>query len=324
MKYAYKPLAHLLLAAVVAAALANPAHATGVRAGTLIENTASASYNTGGPTLSVDSNTVTIRVDETLDVAVAWQDAGDVPITGTAVLTFSVTNTGNGQEAFDLTANPAVGGNDFDATIDNLAIDTNGNGVYDAGVDALLANGALSPLVDPDDSITVFVLVTSPSGITDGDTSQIDLLAEAATGTGTPGTTFAGAGEGGGDAVVGSSGADDNALGSLIASIASVSLVKSAVIVDPFGGSEAVPGATVTYTIVASVVGSGSAQSLIVIDSFPADTTYVAGSLTLESVSLTDTADADAGESTGTGILTNIGTLAAGNSSTITFDVSID
>ena len=49
-------------------ALAAPAQAGGVTAGTLIENTAIASYDEGGVPRSVNSNTVTVRVDELLDV----------------------------------------------------------------------------------------------------------------------------------------------------------------------------------------------------------------------------------------------------------------
>lgn len=310
----------------LAAALFAPtaAEAAGVLAGTSIQNTATASYNTGGPTQTIDSNTVTIKVDELLDVAVASKDAGAVPVTGTAVLAFSVTNTGNGPEAFKLTADPAVAGNAFNTTVTNLAIDTNNNGVYDAGVDTIVANGGNSPSIAPDTAITVFVLVTAPGGTTDGQTSKVNLLAQAVTGTGTPGTTFAGAGEGGSDAVVGSSGADDQAQGNLISSVATVQLVKSATVVDPFGGTTPVPGATITYKLVATVAGSGSVNGLTIADAIPASTTYTSGTLTLQSVALTDAADTDAGQASASGISVNIGTLAAGSSRTITFKVKIN
>lgn len=301
-----------------------PAFAGGVPAGTLIENTATASFNTGGPVQTIDSNTVTFMVAEVLDVATASQDSGALPITGSTVLTFSVTNTGNGPEAFVLTADPAIAGNDFDVTVDGLAIDTNGNGVYDPGVDTLLANGATSASLDPDASVTVFVLVTVPASVADGGTSQISLLAEAETGTGTPGTTFAGAGESGVDAVVGSSGADSAAPGTLIASIVSVALVKSATVSDPFGGSQPVPGATITYSLTATVAGSGTISDLVIADTIPASTSYVAGTLALDSSPLTDAADADAGEASAAGISVALGTVAAGSSHTVTFHVEIE
>lgn len=313
-----------VLAASAVLFSATPALADGVAAGTLIENTATATYDSAGSSRSVDSNTVTIRVDELLDVAVASLDSGPVTLSSSAVLSFSVTNTGNGPESFVLTAQPAVTGNDFDAIVVNLALDTNGNGVYDAGVDTIVANGATSPSIDADGAITVFVLVDAPSGISDAAASQLQLLGAASTGTGAPGTVFAGAGEGGSDAVVGSSGADDDALGSLIASQASVTLTKSAKITDPFGGSEPVPGATITYTIVAKVTGSGSVAGLAVNDRYPAGTAYVPGTLRLGAAALTDASDSDAGSADATGIAVKLGTVAAGANRTVKFDVVID
>ncbi len=308
----------------VALLFTNTALAAGVPAGTLIENTASASYNTGGPTQTVDSNKVTIKVDELLDVAVASQDAGAVPVAANAALSFSVTNTGNGPEAFKLTADPAVAGNDFDATINNLAIDTNNNGVYDVGIDTILANGGNSPLINPDIALTVFVLVTAPAGTTDGQTSKVNLLAEATTGTGAPGLTFAGAGFGGGNAIVGSSGADDNALGSLLASIITVNLTKTATVVDPFGGSSSVPGAIITYQLVATVSGTGSVNGLLITDPIPVSTTYSPNTLKLGGAPLTDLADTDAGQASAAGISVNAGTVAAGSTRTVTFNVKVN
>mgnify|MGYP002777146313 CR=1 FL=1 len=324
MEHAHLRIAALTGTLLATAALASPALAAGVTAGTLIENTASASYNTGGPTQSVDSNTVSFRVAELLDVAVASQDPAALPVVGSTVLTFSVTNTGNGEEPFVLTAEPAVAGNDFDVTIDNLAIDTNNNGVYDPGIDTLLTNGATSAPIDPDQAITVFVLVTAPAGLTDAQASQVRLTAASATGTGTPGTTFAGAGDDGVDAVVGSTGADDDDTGSLVASVASVNLVKSATILDPFGGNQPLPGAVVTFTLAASVTGSGAINDLTINDAIPASTTYAAGTLTLDAGALTDAADTDAGTASASGIAVSLGTVAAGSSHTVTFQVEID
>lgn len=324
MKYAAIRISALCGTTIASLALASQALAAGIPAGTLIENTASASYNTGGPTQVIDSNTVSFRVAELLDVAVASQDASALPITSTAVLTFSVTNTGNGPEPFVLTADPAVSGNDFDVTVDSLAIDSNNNGVYDPGVDALLANGGTSAIVAPDQALTVFVLVTAPGGTADGQSSQVRLLAEAGTGTGAPGTLFAGAGEGGVDAVAGSSGADDDGVGALISSLATVSLVKSAVIADPFGGTQPVPGAIVTFTLQATVTGSGSVDDLQITDTIPTSTSYAPGTLTLNSAGLTDAADTDSGTASASGIAVTLGSVAAGTTHSVTFQVEID
>ncbi|WP_432200842.1 hypothetical protein ACRAQ7_00815 [Erythrobacter sp. W53] len=308
-----------------AMAIAAPANAEGVPAGTLIDNVASASFDGGSGTETVDSNTVEIRVDELLDVTLTSLDPGPIATgPGSAVLTFEVTNTGNGPEAFTLTTNPAVTGNDFDVTIDNIAIDTNGNGTYDPGVDTILTAPETTPVIAADANETVFVLVTVPTGVTDGDTSDVELTAEATTGTGAPGTIFAGQGVGGGDAIVGTTGADATATGSLVAGVADVTLVKSAIVTDQFGGTSAVPGATITYSIVANVTGGGSVSTLSVSDAFPTGTTYTAGTLTLDTGALTDASGDDAGEASATGITVDLGTVNTGTSHTITFDVVID
>lgn len=321
----YGPLASIIATAILASA-ATPALAGGVTAGTLIENTATANFEEGGNPRSVDSNTVTVRVDELLDVTVTSLDTG--PVTsrpGNAVLTFEVTNPGNGPEAFRLTANPAVAGNDFDVTVRGVAIDSNGNGIYDDGVDQILTGPLTTPVLAPDARVTVFVLVTVPDSAADGDTSNVELTAAAVTGSGTPGTTFAGQGQGGGDAVVGSTGAIDDARGQINSAVASVQLVKSVALRDPFGGTSAVPGSVATFTIEARVSGSGSVANLVVTDAIPAGTTYVPGTLTLDTGALTDTADADAGTaSDSAGINVTLGTVPAGTNRSITFNVTVD
>ncbi|MBN8500037.1 MAG: DUF11 domain-containing protein [Sphingomonadales bacterium] len=304
---------------------AGSAHATGVTAGTLIQNTASATYNSGSETTTVTSNTVDLRVDELLDVAVAPLDAAPQPLgSGTTVLTYSVTNTGNGSEAFNLTANPAVSGNAFDAVIQTVAIDSNGNGVYDPGVDTVVPNGSASTAVAPDASLTVFVVVTLPAGAADNAASQVRLTATAVTGTGSPGTVLTGQGAGGGDAVVGSTTAQDDGLGSLISRTAAVTLTKSYTVADPFGGTQPVPGAIVTYTIRADIAGTGQVSNLHVTDIIPAGTTYQAGTLKLDAGALTDGADADAGTASAAGIDVNIGTQNGGTSRTVTFQTRIN
>lgn len=311
--------------AIAAALITTPAHAGGVKAGTLIENTASATYDGGAGPVTIPSNTITVKVDELLDVTVTSRDSGPVSAApGSAVLTFELTNTGNGPEAYTLTANPAVAGNDFDTTVNGIAVDTNGNGVYDPGVDQMLTGPATTAAIAADASLTVFVLVTIPGGVADGDQSDVSLLAEAVTGTGAPGTAFAGQGAGGGNAIVGSTGANAAATGSLSVGITDVDLIKSATVRDPFGGTGIVPGATITYAIRAEVRGSGSVSDLVVTDAAPADTTYVAGSLKLDGATLTDAADADAGRSGTSGISVDLGTVSGGSSRTVTFQVTID
>lgn len=312
-------------AMAVAAVCPSVAAAAGVAAGSSIENTATATYSVGAATETVDSNTVSILVDELLDVTVSSLDAGNVALGSSgAVLSFEIGNTGNGPEAFDVTVDAARTGDDFDPAVVEIAYDSNGNDSYDAGVDTVIAAGGSTPSIDADGTLRVFVITQLAGSPGDGDTADVRLTAAATTGSGSPGSVFAGQGEGGGDAVVGAGTAEDFDDGTLAAALSAVSLVKSALIADPFGGAEAVPGARVTYTLVASVAGSASVDGLTVADPIPAGTTYDANSLTLESAALTDAAGDDAGEADAAGISVDLGTLSAGASRTIRFSVTID
>ncbi len=304
---------------------ASPANATGIDAGTIIQNTAQATFNTPAGVATVASNTVEIAVDELLDVALTSLDGAPVTTTsGTATLSFELTNTGNGPEAFRLTANPAIAGNDFDTSIESIAIDTNGNGIYDAGIDEILTGPETTAELAPDEKITVFVNVIVPNSAGDGQTSDVELLAEAVTGTGVPGTAFAGQGVNGVNAIVGSTGGTGFAMGSVIAGVTAVTLVKEQSVADPFGGTSTVPGSVITYTITANVAGSGSVSNLLITDPYPTGTTYAAGTITLDGNPLSDAAGDDAGEAGATGITVDLGTVATGTSPAITFDVIVD
>lgn len=304
---------------------AQPAAANPAPAGSVIESTAEASYAEGGTTRTVTSNTVEVQVDELLGVAAASLDAGPVTVrSGSQVLSFLVSNEGNGPEALALEVVTAVPGNGFDATLDTVAIDSNGNGVYDPGVDTVLSAPALlTPVIPAGGSQQVFVIVLVPGGIGDGSQSSVNLIARTATGTGTPGTTFTGSGENGVDAVVGAGGGQATATGQMIGSASTVTLVKWATVTDPFGGSNPLPGATITYGIELVVTGSAAIDGLTITDAIPSGTQYLANSLTLESTPLTDASGDDAGEASSAGISVNLDSVPGGASRTVTFDVLI-
>jgi uncharacterized repeat protein (TIGR01451 family) len=317
-----------LVIATATIGFASPALAAGTTAGTTISNTATATFNdVNGTPQSVNSNQVDIKVDEVLDVTVVSADPGDVsatPGSTNRVLTFTVTNTGNGTEAFRLTPTTAIGGDQFDPTTTSLVLDTNGNGVYDPGTDTVYVAGSNDPVLLPDASTKVFVLSTMPAGAGNGDRGQVNLTAAAVTGTGAPGTLFTGAGQGGGDAVVGSTGGDGVDKGFYIIQNATIAFVKSQSVVDPFGGTKVIPGSIVTYTLVATVSGSGSLTNIVASDAIPTNTTYQTGSLTLQAGALSDATDADAGEFAGTGVNVRLGTVPSGQNRTVTFRVRVN
>ena len=323
----YASLASAIVPILLASAfMPASALAGGVTAGTLIENTAVASYDDAGVPRTVNSNTVRVRVDELLDVTLTSLDPGPVPARpGDAVLTFELTNQGNGPEAFRLIPNTGVAGNEFEVSLRGIAIDSNNNGTYDDGIDQILAQPQTTAVLAADARMTVFVLVTVPQTATDGQRSNVDLAAQAVTGTGAPGTTFAAAGVGGGDAIVGATSALATARGALVSTVAGVELVKSVTLRDPFGGDSAVPGTIATFTIEANVSGTGSVANLVVTDAIPDGTTYVPGTLALDAAALTDAADGDAGvASDADGIIVTLGNTAAGTRRAVTFNVTLE
>ena len=307
---------------------AAPAAAARTPAGTVINNSASATYDLpGGGQDTITSNMVSLTVDELLDVGVAWTDGGDSVVTPGAlsqVLTYRVTNAGNGSEAFRLTARDNAGGDDFDPVTTSIVLDGNGNGIYDPGLDIVYVPGGNDPVLAPDASVVAFVLSTIPAGAANGQRGRVDLVAVADTGSGAPGTSFAGQGQGGGDAVVGATGADAEDDGYYAAAAATVTFVKSATVADAFGGTAHVPGAIITYRLTATVSGAGSLANLRIADAIPPGSTFRTGSITLEGAGLTDNADADAGEFTGSGIAVRLGSVAAGSTRVVTFQVAID
>ncbi|WP_066651475.1 DUF11 domain-containing protein [Sphingomonas sp. CCH10-B3] len=288
--------------------VAVPASAELTRAGVVINNTATASFDDPtGTTASANSGDVATR-----------------PAVQGEVLTFRVTNAGNGEENFRLTANGAVGGNGFTPVITRIAIDSDGDGLYDPAKDAAYVAGTNDPLIAPESSATVFVIANIPAGLNDAARAAISLQAQAVTGTGPAGTSFAGRGTGGGDAITGATTADRTASGYLRVSAANVDVVKSATVADQYGGTAAIPGATITYKLVARTTGSGSLANLRLGDAIPDGTSYIAESLDLDGVRLTDAADGDAGSFAANRVTATLGTVPGGVQRVLTFKVKIN
>jgi len=280
----------------------NQASARGADAGSKISNTASVDYTVGTVTTTAASNTVEVTVAEILDVVVQ-APASALPVAPgqtQRMLRFRVENTGNGPEAFHLVLNSNVGSDNFDPVASSPAIYLdNGDGTFGAG-DVPYVAGTNDPLLNEDQPVYVFVAHGIPNSVTDGQHAYVTLSADARTGTGAPGTVFAGAGQGGTDAVVGQrspgvGSASDTAQGEYTVEAVTVTATKSQTVTDQFGANRPLPGATIHYSVAVNAVGSGTATTVVFTDKVPAGTDYVAGSLRLNSTALTDGVDADAG-----------------------------
>lgn len=320
---------------------ATAAFALGTSAGTAITNTATVDYTLGSdPTVHTSSASDVFNVVEIIDVAVTWQDGANVPVNtphANAVLTYQIINTGNGPEDFQIATNFNVSGDDFNPTPalpTTLWRESNGTiGLQTSGAspDTPVAMGG-SISLNADAADIIYVLGDIPGGLADPQVGHVELTADATTpgaAGAAAGTELSGAGVGG-DAMVGSTNADGSAQGSYEVSAPQVTLTKSiAQMVDPYGGNQPYTSAQVTYRIQVDVTGSGMAQGLVVTDLMPVNTTYVAGSITLDGASQTDADDAPADNTdfnvTAPNTVTvNLGDTVAPATRFIEFSVTID
>ena len=191
-----------LIAFAVAALSGGAAHAAGTLSGTSISNLATLSYSVGGTAqTSIGSSAVgntsgagtvtSFVVDNKVNPGVVEGsfnggsifNAGAVtnvaPGAVAQVTSFVVINNGNTPQGYTLSAINFAGGtiastaDSIDVTINNVFVDANGNGTYEAGTDVATTIASLAP----DASVTVFVLATIPAGATNGQQANITLTA---------------------------------------------------------------------------------------------------------------------------------------------------
>ncbi|MBJ6122099.1 hypothetical protein [Sphingomonas mollis] len=296
--------------------MAQSAPASGqTRAGTAIVNTASISYTLDGTDYQAPSNSVTIVVAERLDVGLAPQ--GSVPVVdetpGTVPLV--LTNLGSGQESFTIDVSASV----TTIALDGVAIDRNGDGRFDAATDTMLTGP--TPVMQPGESLPLLAIVAATPGMTAAG-GDLHVTATAITGSGPTTETFPGAGDGGGDAVVGDTGATASAdIPFLGPNAAGPTLSKSQAVVAPDGSAQPVSGAVVTYTLVARF--PDATRTARIDDPVPAGTTYLPGSLSLDGAVLSDAADGDAGSAGPRTISVVLGDTAPGAMRTVSFKVRL-
>lgn len=309
--------------ALLALLASSGAFAVGTPAGYVLNNTATVDFVENGTPITVTSNVDTLPVDEVLDLTLVANDVAPANTTSPATnipLSYTLTNIGNGTEPFRLTFDAALAGDQFDPQNVRIYID-NGDNAFGIGTDTLYVFDGNNPLLAADASVVLFVVSDIPAALATADTGLLELTATAQTGSGAPGTVFAGAGDSGVDAIVGMTTATDDAPGAYLVAQVSSTLVKS----QSYTGVPA-SGTQVTYTLVFTLGGVGTVNNLVIRDPIPALSTYVPESITLDGSPLTDATDADEGRFDGAQIEVrpNGGAVAAPATYTVTFDVTID
>jgi hypothetical protein len=278
-------------------------------AGTVVNNTATAPYLIRGSPAS-KSASADFQVQEVIDVAVAWTDGTNVivttPDTVGEVASFDISTTGNGSETFFLAvdnASPVTDDFQFILPADVEVFIENGvTPGFQVGQDTPYIAGVNDPIIAGESTQTVYLRSKIQGGLTDGDEGHLTVTAtsltvfdNAAPGS-LAGTSLGGFGDGGVDAIMGSSLGVASA--NAIYQVSSVDVTLDKIIllaVDPYGGSTYVPGTEVTYQITVGVTG-GTAQALAISDPIPANTTYKDDTLFLNGGILTEESDVDAGD----------------------------
>lgn len=314
------------------------AAAVGTSAGTTIVFPVTVDYNYGAIPQPTRSASTSFVVDRIVNVTVtknsdptAAENQPNVP------MSFRITNTGNGTQRFTL---QTVSRPTNTWTMNNIRIyrDNNSSGSWDAG-DTLYADaGTFGDLVS-DASFTVMIVADAPGTVANGQTAVYDLVATAVdAGMLTVSVPTAGPNTAGVDTVfidsAGSAAGDaardgkHSAEGTYtVVTASAVTMNKTVLVLDQWGGNLPIRGATLRYTITVTVAGTGTAQSVVVSDPVPANTTFITGSLRLNTVQLTDNADTDAGDVGGTtpnAVTVRLGNLSSASPvQTIVFDVRI-
>ena len=276
-------LARIMLAVLLSAG-AMGARAADAPAGATVTNVASASYvDSGGNTLT-QTATAIFSVQQLVNVTVTWQNTSDVPVSAGSVqqtLLFRVTNTGNGSDSFKLTdALVTPGGTSFTPAGCQIYFDTAGTGVF-ASTDVLYAPGSNDPSLPQNGGTNILVVCNVPSTAADTALGEMQLTATSKTANGSFGTVAAGAGVGGVDAIVGTTTGLADSTGIYQVHQIALAYTKSASVTAPGGGSQPVSGAIIQYTLTVTPSGSATANSVVVSDPVPANTTFVNGSILL-------------------------------------------
>lgn len=261
-------------------------------AGTRIDNWAEVSFEASdGQVYSVLSDTLAIVVGQVAGVDVEPPRSSIVDPGVEVVFPHTLTNLGNGQDSFTVTATSLEG---WPA---RLHLDADGDGALGGG-DPLIT-GPVSLAMS--ETVALLAVVSVPGGAQVRGT--IDSVRVEATSLTEPAVS---------DAVVD--------IVEVRAAEIVVELIKSVDL------ATATIGDILTYTIRYEATGVGSATNFEIVDVIPAGTSYLPGTLRLDGAPLTDTPGDDVGsfDLVGDRVVFAIGDVSGGDTGTVSFQVRVD
>ncbi|MCB2067354.1 MAG: DUF11 domain-containing protein [Erythrobacter sp.] len=341
-----------LLGAVSALALVafsvSPAMATGTTAGDSITNSVTVDFQVGGVDQTAVTDSDTFVVDRKIDVTVATVGASANVAAGSTgvVRQFTVTNDSNAAVGYALTVATDAGAT-FTPTNVVIFDDLNSNGQYDSGEEITFIDSMAE-----DETRDVWVAFDVPITATNGQSSDIILVANAheagsgsigaeitdtagANGAGTVETVLAdGSGVAGADS---DNEGDHSAAHSVTVNAASMSVSKfSTVVWDPVNltsDPRAIPGARVQYCIAVTNASGATATSVVVDDDLPAEVVFYPDAFgttgdvmvdgTLSAGQCTGGSEVDGYTTSDTNVNESLSDIAAGQTRTLYFQVTI-
>jgi uncharacterized repeat protein (TIGR01451 family) len=258
---------------------------------TAIESSPTGNSNPGANNGANTNFVVDRRVDFTL-VEVSAAGTTVAPGQNAAVTIFTVTNTSNAAEGFQLSASNVGGvlfGNTDNTDVGNFQVfvdNTAGGGTvgaYDPGIDAATIIDSLAE----DALVTVFILADVPPTATNGQFANVRLEARAAvagTGAATLEAETATPDTAGVDVVLADAGRDglQTADDQYAVQSAALTITKSsAIISDPFNltgpNRKSIPGAVIEYVVSIANTGTAAAGSVQLSDTLDATLTFAPG-----------------------------------------------
>ena len=278
------------------------AFGAGTPAGTTIKNFVVVSYQVGTDpdAVYVEKAAHAFTVSELIRSNVSAlepQGIGTSTPASNAVLSFQLTNTGNGHEPFLLTTTDGLP-DQFTPDVTGIWIESNNQPGWQPDDTLYLPSSGGVPLA-ADQSETIYVVSDIPPNLADESKSNVALVST----SGTPnassqliGGSLDGLGDGGIEAVIAQNNARHQDASHYTVSTVKLDVEKTILsIKDPYGTALSMPGSEVTYKIRLVASGSGTANNLVIDDAVPESMHYKNHSLTLNGNPLSDSADADVG-----------------------------
>ncbi len=315
--------------------LAAAAWSAGTPAGTLIGNSAILTFSLPNrPAETATATASVVTVAKVISVTVSWQDAAPVTVRSpdtSRPLAFAITNTGNGAETFRLGRDDAQAGDQFDpqsAAAGAIWLESGAQpGFQGSGpnADVMYVPGVNDPALPADGSRIAYLVSDFPAAIPTGATGRSMLVVTSATPGAAAAVPGASLGFVGSVESVAGPATVARATGSYLAAGVSLGLAKTVSAVrDPQGGARVMSGAVLTYRIVLSVTGTGTAGAVALSDPLPATLSYVPGSLAVDGAARTDAADGDGASVSANTVTADFGDLAAPAQRVIQFQATVN